>query len=246
MPFQNDRDLHLTHSPSRGYWHFVLCIEPAVGPFSAINASVIIEDSASRYAAEWIGRLTQCDPDALHVARVGKDDAPRLWHPCVYEDPDSPSAVARDGCVCWQTFRDPLTWLPVAANHYRTVSGNIETWRRYTYAPIALPDGERLSRLIIDSEGGTFWVRSARGDLYILPQKQGAGYGVGYGGGGPVELARMIEKIVESDGYDVAAGTPRGMPSKRVLSWVSSKAADRTQELTLDQLQTLYRTGLVG
>ncbi|MEU7883481.1 hypothetical protein [Microbispora bryophytorum] len=245
MPNQHERDLHLTYSPSRGYWHFVLYIEPHVGPGSAINAGEIIEDSASPYAAEWIRRLTPCDPDALHVALVGKEDAPRLWYPCVYDNPDSPSAVGGDGCVCWQTFHDPVTWLPVAAHHYRTVSGNIETWRRYTYAPIALPDGERLSELIIDRQAHKFWVRGDSGNLYILPQKEGAGYGVGYGGGGPHELARMIEKIVESDGHDVAAGTPSDMPNQKVFSWVSSKAADRTQELTLEQLKTLYRTGSV-
>ncbi|SCL29263.1 hypothetical protein GA0074694_5351 [Micromonospora inyonensis] len=33
------------------------------------------------------------------------------------------------------------------------------------------------------------------------------------------------------------------MPNRRVHSWVSSKAADRTQELTLDQLKLLCRTG---
>jgi len=82
-----------------------------------------------------------------------------------------------------------------------------------------------------------------RGALHFLPEQQGSGYNVGYGGGGSTELARMIEKIVRSDGH-LVPGTPNEMPDARVLGWVSSKAADRTQELTLDQLKLLCRTGM--
>jgi hypothetical protein len=115
----------------------------------------------------------------------------------VYSDPESPSAIAGDGCVCWQTYRDPETWLPVAAHHYRTVSGNIEHWDYKTYAPLSVPEGECLEALIIDREARVFWVRTDRGALHLLPEKQGAGYEVGYGGGGPTELARMILKTLE-------------------------------------------------
>ncbi|MFI6263281.1 hypothetical protein [Micromonospora sp. NPDC051006] len=246
MAYPLERDLHLTHDPARGYWHFVLHIEPPMGAGSALNASQRFDASGSRYAAEWIERLTPCDPDALHVTLVGQSDAPRLWQPCVYDDPDSPAAVARDGCVCWQTYRDPLTWLPVAAHHYRTVSGNHETWQHLTYAPLCLADGERLDALVIDREADMIWVRSDRGNLHILPEKQGAGYSVGYRGGGPTELARMIEKIVRSEGADVSPGTSAELPNRKVHSWISSEAADRTQELTLDQLKLLCRTGMVA
>lgn len=247
MPYQHDRDLHFTYNPDRGYWHFVLYVEPPVGPGGAINASCSFDASTSPYAAEWLDRLIPCKPNALHVALVGENDAPSLWHPCVYDDPESPSAVNRDGCLCWQTFHDPVTWLPVAAHHYRTVTGNHEHWQHYTYAPLALPDGERLDTLIIDREAHMFWVRTDRGNLHILPEDRRGGYGAGYSGGGPTELARMIEKIVKTDGYDVAAGTPhRQSPNEKVLSWVTSSAADRTQELTLDQLKLLCRTGVVA
>ncbi|WP_405113469.1 hypothetical protein OG559_06595 [Micromonospora sp. NBC_01405] len=245
MTYEHGRDLHLTYDPGRGYWHFVLYIEPPIGPGSGLNSGKVIETCTSRYAAEWINRLTPCDPDALHVALVGKADAPSLWHACVYDDPDSPSAVARDGCVCWRTFHDPVTWLPVAANHYRTVSGNHENWRHHTFTPLALPEKERLERLIIDHEAHTIWVRTDQGTLHFLPEARGVGYSVGYKGGGPAELARMIEKIVKSDGHEVTAGTSRGAPNEKVLSWVSSKAADRTQELRLDHLKLLCRTGTV-
>lgn len=139
-----------------------------------------------------------------------------------------------------------MTWLPVAANHYRTVGGNIEYWQHYTYAPLSLPDGERLDTLIIDREAHMFWVRTDRGTLHILPERRGAGYGSGYSGGGPAEPARLIEKVVVSDGYDVAVvGPQHKLPSQKVLSWVSSEAANYTQELTLDQLKLLCRTGMV-
>lgn len=241
MTDRHELDLHLTYLPERGYWHFVLYIEPPYGPLSAINATRRFESSTSRYAAQWLDRLISCEPDALHVALVGKNEAPNLWHPCVYEDPNSPSAVLGDGCLCWQTFCDPVTWLPVAAHHYRTVSGNHENWQYVTYAPLSLPEGERLDALIIDREADMVWARTDGGNLHILPQSRAAGYSVGYSGGGPTELARMIEKIVRSDGYDVTPGTPREMPGRKVLSWVSSKAAARTQELTLDQLRLLCR-----
>jgi hypothetical protein len=239
MSYQHDRDLNMTYSPDRGYFHFVLYIEPPATPGSAINASQIVEASTSRYAAEWRDRLISCDPDALHVSLVTKDEAPNLWHPCVYDDPNSPSAIAGEGCVCWQTFQDPVTLLPVVADHYRTVSGNSERWRHFTYAPLSLRDGERLDKLIIDREADMFWVRTDRGTLHILPEKQGAGYGTGYSGGGPSELTGLIEKIVKSDGYDVTPGIPNGVSNQKVFSWVSSGSADRTQELTLADLKVL-------
>jgi len=245
MAYQHDRDLNLTYSPEKGYWHFVLYMEPDVGPGSALNGSQILEPSSSPYAAEWLSRLVPCDPDALHVALVGSDDAPKLWHPCVYDDSDSPSAVAGDGCICWQTFRDPETLLPVAAHHYRTVSGNIERWRHFTCAPLSLRDGERLSTIIIDHDSHMFWVRTDGGTLHILPERQGAGYGSGYSGGGSLELTLMIEKIANSDGYDVSAGILSGAPNRKVRSWVISPEANRTRELTLDQLKFLCQAGIV-
>ncbi|MEU7615728.1 hypothetical protein AB0B27_06440 [Micromonospora rifamycinica] len=243
MPYQPS-DLQPTYNEERGYWHFVLYLEPGmVG--SACNASQSLRTSSSPYAAEWMNRLVSCAPDALHVTLVGPDDAPRLWHDCVYDDPESPSAVGGAGCLCWQTSRDPVTGLPVAANHYRTVSGNIEHWTHNTYAPLGLPDGQRLQSLIIDREAEVFWVRTDHGVLHFLPEEEGNGYNVGYGGGGPTELASMIEKIIGSDGYDITPGTSNDLPGTHALNWTSSKAADRTQELTLDQLKLLCRTGQV-
>jgi hypothetical protein len=243
MAYQHDDDLHLTYDSRRGYWHFVLYIEPPAGAGSAINASQSFKKSTSSYAGEWLSRLIQCEADALHVSLVRPHDAPKLWDPCVYEDHKSPSAVAGSGCLCWKTFRDSVTLLPAVAHHYRTASGDIDEWTYFTYAPLSLPDSDRLDRLVIDREADMFWVRTDRGTLHILPEKQGAGYGTGYGGGGPSELARMIEKIIKSDGYDVSAGTEHKPSGAKVYSWTRSVAADRTQELTLDQLKLLDRGG---
>lgn len=255
MAYQPPHGLQLVYDPSKGFCHFVLYSEPpGVGPGIALNGGKILTiaktvdgeavTTESPYATEWVQRLEPCDPDALHVALVGSRDAASLWNPCVYDDPQSPAAIADDGCVCWQTFHDPVTWMPVAAHHYRTVSGNHENWQYHTCAPLGFAEGERLASLIIDS--AEIWMRTEDGVLHFLPEAGGAGYNSGYSGGGPTELARMIEKIVQLDGYDITPGTPRGMPDRKVLAWVSSPAAKRRQELSLEQLKRLCRTGMVA
>ncbi|MEV0290671.1 hypothetical protein AB0H36_41635 [Kribbella sp. NPDC050820] len=141
-----------------------------------------------------------------------------------------------------------MTWLPVVARHYRTVSGNIENWVHLTFAPLALPETERLSSLIIDHEAGMQWVRTEAGTLHILPEQRGRGYSAGYGGGGPTALAEMIHQIVERDGYGISANEAARplQQGDKAWTWVTSKAADHTQELTLTQLKTLCRTGMVA
>ena len=245
--------LQLVFDPNKGFCHFVLYSEPPIGPGIDLNGGKVLTidkttDGApartgSRYTREWVQRLEPCEPDALHVALVGSRDAASLWHPCVYADTQSPAAISGDGCVCWQTFHDPVTWMPVAANHYRTVSGNHEKWRYYTCAPLGFPDTVRLASLIFDDE---IWIRTEDDVLHFLPEALGAGYSRGYNGGGPTELARMIEKIVQLDGYNITPGTARGMPDHKVLAWVSSPAAKHRQELSLEQLKLLCRTGLVA
>ena len=251
MTYQPRHGLQLVYTPG-GYQNFVLYSEPhRVGPGIAFNGGKILSvdktvdgrtaTNTSPYVREWVQRLEPCDPNALHVALVGSKDAASLWHPCVYDDPQSPVTISGNGCVCWQTFHDPVTWMPVAAHHYRTVSGNHENWRYHTCSPLGFPPGERLSTLIID--GSVIWMRNQEGILHFLPEAEGAGYATGYNGGGPTELARMIEKIVQQDGYDITPGTPSGMPDRKVLAWVSSPAAKTRQELSLNQLKLLCRTG---
>lgn len=61
---------------------------------------------------EWLGRLVRCEPNALHCTLVEPTKIPTLFHPCVTEDPSSPSAVSGSGCVCRRTFYDPESGPP--------------------------------------------------------------------------------------------------------------------------------------
>ncbi|MFE2431908.1 hypothetical protein ACFXJ5_34940 [Streptomyces sp. NPDC059373] len=117
------------------------------------------------------------------------DKIPSLFHACVKDDTYSPSAVGGSGCVCYRTFMDPEFALTVVAHHHRTVSGNVDRWTYNTYAPLDLRPNDEFARLIID-RAGPFWVRTANGLLSFLPEEQARGYNIGYGGGGPAELAR--------------------------------------------------------
>ncbi|SEP46522.1 hypothetical protein SAMN04489732_110276 [Amycolatopsis saalfeldensis] len=242
MTYQPERELNLTYDPQRGWFDFVLYSETPKLWGAALNATQQLRDS-SRYTQEWIGRLQDTEPTPLHMALVSNDDAPRLWSSCVFDDPESQSAVAGDGCLCLTTFYDPLTWMPVVKQHYRTVTGNIETWTYWTFSPLSLPEGQVLERLIIDQDAGVMWLRNDRGELYFLPEKTGAGYSVGYGGGGPGKFAAMIEKIVASDGHDVTPDTSQVTANRHLTDWTSSPVSDRTRELSLAQLRTLRATG---
>jgi hypothetical protein len=251
MAYEPSRGMHLKYNQRRGYWNFVLYLEPGVVT-AAFNGAQIIEEPVtprepvSPYAVEWLRNLVRCEPDALHVAVVGSKDAARLWHSCYVDDSESPAVIAGDGCLCWQAFRDPATQMPVAAEHFRTVTGNIEHWRYYTFAPLELPDGEKLERIIIDREAGVFWIRAVSSALYLFPEERGSGYEIGYGGGGPAELARFIVKIVQSDGYDLSAGTTHEEHYNAFVDdWAGDGASNYTQELTLEQLRILCRKGVV-
>ncbi len=242
MTYQPRREFNLSYDPQRGWFNFVLYSETPKLWGSALNATQQLRKS-SRYTQEWIGRLQDIEPTPLHMALVSNDEAPRLWDPCVFDDPESPSAVAGDGCLCLTTLYDPLTWMPVVKQHYRTVSGNIENWTYWTFSPLSLPEGPALERLIIDQDAGVMWLRNDRGELHFLPEKTGEGYNVGYGGGGPGKFAAMIEKIVASDGHDITPDTSQVTANRHLKDWTSSPVSDRTQELSLAQLRTLRTTG---
>ena len=141
-----------------------------------------------------------------------------------------------------------MTWLPVAANHYRTVTGNIENWQYRTYASLSLPGNERLEALIIDRETHTFGIL----------QKRRAPAPSTSADGGRVRL-RIRRRRSSATGPDdrqdrrvrrVRRGGRTGGVYTRERAgsgaWVRSTAADRTQELTLDELKVLSRTGMVG
>jgi|SRR5690606_10192560 len=242
MTYQPGRELNLTYDPQWGRFNFVLYSEQPTEWTSALNATQRLRKS-SEYAREWTDRLQGTDPSPLHLALVSKEEAPRLWAPCVFDDPESSSAVAADGCLCLSTFYDPLTWMPVVKEHYRTVTGNIEYWEYWTFAPLSLPEGQTLERLIIDEDAGVMWLRNDRDELHFLPEERGKGYSVGYAGGGPGKLAKMIEKIVVSDGHDFTPNTSHVAAHPHLSEWTSSPEAKQTRELSLAQLKTLRETG---
>lgn len=238
--------LKLHYTPSSGFVHLTMYLEPGIVTSGLCATQRIEEENYSPYFDEWKARLEPAEPNAIHVSFLRSSEAPRLWEECGLVDPSSPSAVAPDGCVCIRPLVDPLTLMPVVAEHYRTVTGRIDTWTHVTYSPVELPPEERLSILVIDRESGAFWVRTERGDLHFLPEKVGRGYNVGYHGGGPGELSRMIVKMVNSDGYQIAAGTSSDDRNELVDDWACSKEADATMELTLDDLQSLCRSGTLS
>lgn len=233
-------DLNLT-DPGRGFAHFVLYAELDKGAVTAINASVIIEKQTP-LVREWFGRLQRCEPNALHATLVTHTDIPKLFHPCVYDDEKSPAAVAGSGCTCLQTYYDPEFRLPVVVDHYRTVSGNIETWRYHTYAPLDLRPSDRFGSLIIDyrsSSSTDFWIRTTDGLLSLIPEQEGHGYGIGYGGGGPGALAQYIQQLVASNGQDTAAINRSSDVDDRLSSWAYSADNARSYELTLADLKRI-------
>src|SRR5690606_36032528 len=114
----------------------------------------------------------------------------------------------------------------------------------WTFSPLSLPEGQVLEQLIIDQDADVMWLRNNHGDLHFLPEQVGEGYSVGYGGGGPGKLAKMIEKIVTSDGHDFTPNTKHVTAHRHLHDWTSSPASDQTTELSLAQLRALRETGI--
>lgn len=237
---KTQHDLQTTYAPNKGWSHFVLYTEPERGIVtSGLHAAATFEQP-TRYVKEWLSRLRECEPNPLHTLLVENSKIPSLFHPCVYEDRESPSAIAEDGCVCHQTFMDLEFGLPVVAHHYRTVSGNIENWTYRTFAPAGLRAGESFASMIIDG-GAYIWIRTSSGLLSIIPEGRASGYSVGYNGGGPTALASYIRQLIETDGRDTRPldRAYDEQPDRNLLAWTSSKAATATQELTLADLRRI-------
>ncbi|WP_043463754.1 hypothetical protein [Kitasatospora sp. MBT66] len=236
-------DLKATYDPesTRSWANFVLYTEPGSEVVtSGLHPETRIEHS-SPYVQEWAERLHRSTPNALHALLVTNLELPRLFDPCVDENTASPAAVSESGCVCRRSFTDPQFGTPVVAEHHRTVSGSTDRWAYQTLAPVSLRDGESVTTLVIDR--GTFWTRTSRNVLALLPQHRANEYNVGYSGGGPRALAAYLQQLVESDGKDTAALHPGGgNPGRGLLEFTASNAAARTQELTLGQLRTIAGT----
>ncbi|MFF7251186.1 hypothetical protein ACFZBU_45895 [Embleya sp. NPDC008237] len=234
-------DLTLTYEPARRMVHFVLYADPTRGIVTnALNAEIYIH-SPTRHVEEWARRLERCEPNPLHAAILDNRSMPELFRRCVEEDGDDPTALATgSACSCYRTLYDPEFGLPVVAKHRRVDAASADKWSYQTYAPLELRPQDTFAALVVD-RGEYFWIRTTDGLLSFLPQGPSRGYGVGYSGGGPAELALYIDRLIDSDGRDTAVHpTPHNWDTHpNVDAWTSSTAATRTQELTLDDLRAL-------
>lgn len=235
------RDLNLT-DPTKSYLHFVLYTQAQNGTASStLNAELKIEapQTVTPHFQEWLGRLVRCEPNAMHCTLVEPTKIPTLFHPCVTEDKNSPSAINGSGCVCRRTFYDPEFGLPVVGEHFKhTGTGGTDQWSYRTYAPLELRPDDIFSRF--HTGRSLFWARTDKGDLSILPQHHGVGYEIGYNGGGPHALAAYLTQIARNDGGTTPAGTRYEEAHPAILAWTQSKAAERgTNELSLGDLQAM-------
>ncbi|MFF4531624.1 hypothetical protein ACFY1P_20425 [Streptomyces sp. NPDC001407] len=233
-------DLNLT-DPTKGSLDFILYTEARLGIASAsLNAEVSIE-TRTPHAEEWLSRLVRCEPNAMHCTLVEQEKIPALFHPCVKEDNNSPSAVSGSGCVCRRTLFDPEFGLPVVGKHFKHVGeGGTDQWTYQTYAPLDLRPEDTFSRFIVGR--GLFWARTEKGLLSILPQRNALGYNIGYSGGGPHALAAYLTQVADTDGQNTAAGTLNEHAHPAILDWTQSSTADRgVNELTLHDLKAMQR-----
>ncbi|MEU2395030.1 hypothetical protein [Streptomyces sp. NPDC007369] len=226
---------------SRGWMSLDIYYEPGLNVALLHHTGhVSVKQGDSRYADTWIDRLQDCKPIALHTFLVEDEKIPALFQPCVYDDKDSPSAVGGSGCLCRKSMTDPITGLPVVREHYRTVSGNIESWTYKTITSRGLPEGRTVRSLIVDKH--EFWMRDDEaGELHFLPRTDSSGYGIGYGGGGPYTLCQMIEQLVESDGANSTPVRWRDKPNGALAAWARNDEISHQGEYTIKELRSLIR-----
>ncbi|MFF4449973.1 hypothetical protein [Streptomyces sp. NPDC001502] len=227
--------------PTNGYLNFVLITEARLGIASASQNGEVSIEPRTPHAEEWVSRLVRCEPNAMHCMLVEPEKIPALFHPCVEEDKNSPSAVRDPGCACRRTLYDPAFGLPVVGEHFeRPGEDGVDQWTYRTYAPLDLRPDDTFSRFIVSR--GLFWARTAKGLLSILPQRRALGYGIGYRGGGPHALAAYLSQVAETDGRNTAAGALYEKAHPAILSWTQSGPAHRaTNELTLHDLKAMQR-----
>ncbi|MFF8279708.1 hypothetical protein ACF05T_26975 [Streptomyces lateritius] len=126
----------------------------------------------TRAAAEWIDRLREVPPTALHQLEGADYDTVG-------------------------TFVDPVTGSPVVA-----VKGkfSFRDTREITYigrAPKRLPAGSVLKEVVLDDP---VWVRTADGTVYPAPAMDAPGLAWGYSGSGPLTLAECVGRLLDDGG----------------------------------------------
>ncbi|WP_328741273.1 hypothetical protein OHA91_39690 (plasmid) [Streptomyces erythrochromogenes] len=228
------------YDPRMGWLRLEVYVEPENGVAMFMsNGHVSVKKDESQRVNEWISRLNESKVTALHALLVEDSKIGDLFHPCVYDDKDSPSAIGGQGCLCKQAFTDPLTALPVVREHYRTVSGNIETWTYRSITSRGLPPSSKVTSIIVDPH--EFWMRDDDGALHFLPRTDNSGYGIGYGGGGPYTLCQMIEQLVESGGTVATPPRHRPAPNDALAAWARDDTISHQGEYTLKDLRAFIR-----
>ncbi|MBD0710258.1 MULTISPECIES: hypothetical protein [unclassified Streptomyces] len=132
----------------------------------------VIRTDVTRVAAEWINRLRDVPPTALH----------RVWD-------DSYETVG--------TFVDPATGSPVVAVKGKFLSRRASEITYMGRAPRRLPEGAVLKEIILDEP---IWVRTGDGVLYPAPVMDAPGLSWGYGGSGPSTLAQCVGRLLDDGG----------------------------------------------
>ncbi|MFJ7158872.1 hypothetical protein ACIQUQ_28565 [Streptomyces sp. NPDC101118] len=141
--------------------------------------------NVTRAAAEWINRLREVPPTALH--RLEGADYDTVG-----------------------TFVDPVTGSPVVAVKGRFT---FRDTREITYigrSPKRLPAGSVLKEVVLDDP---VWVRTTGGTLYPAPCMDAPGLAWGYSGSGPLTLAECVGRLLDDGGahavtYDGGGGAP--------------------------------------
>ncbi|MFD8825710.1 hypothetical protein ACFV1C_25580 [Streptomyces sp. NPDC059605] len=132
----------------------------------------VIRTDVTRVAAEWINRLRDVPPTALH----------RVWA-------ESYETVG--------TFVDPVTGSPVVAVKGKTLSRRGSEITYIGRAPKRLPEGAVLKEVVLDDP---VWVRTDDGVLYPAPVMDAPGLSWGYDGSGPLTLAQCIGRLLDDGG----------------------------------------------
>ena len=137
---------------------------PFGGAFSVIPAS------ATAAGREWIRRLKETSPTAIHWA----------W--------------SSDRNKITGTLVDPVTGSPVVTEKGRYMFHPTDEVSFHSYAPRQLPPGSQIKEVILDEP---VWVRTQDGTLYPAPVMGTPGVSWGYSGTGPRTLAILIGRLLD-------------------------------------------------